>query len=403
MLLGRNPDGVAEKLALERQATAADLQRPYDQAYLFADTLQDLLENRGYEPKAGKKAYMWIDPTWYTAENPFPANERWADHLRKFDCVVLVEDHSYFDSEFIKQNSKLVVDCRAHRFDIDLKKSSQNLPLTAMQRKIEKGQGHLDVAAIYTGIVPIVYKAQGALLSSLIESTAWSFGSIALIMMILLRKWNGRMNPGNWINFRGGLVAMVPNVFPIILVFGIIGFLGIRVDIGSMMTASVAMGIAVDDTIHFMNWYVRGMDRGMNRKQAIKFAYTSCADGMAQTGLIVGCGLFVFALSTFAPTQKFGVLMLVLLNAATLGDLLLLPALLAGPLGKYVCAESPRSQVQPISADSVSLEPANSELDDDEIHVIAIPSVGQQASRNPETPQVPFGSNPKDKKRFGKQ
>jgi hypothetical protein len=175
---------------------------------------------------------------------------------------------------------------------------------------------------------------------------------------------------------------MFPNVFPIMLVFGVMGFMGIAVDIGSMMTASVAMGIAVDDTIHFLNWYIRGLDQGMTRKEAIRYSYMSCADSMAQTGLIVGVGLFVFALSTFQPTQRFGVLMLVLLNTATLGDLFVLPALLAGPLGKYVGKEKPRpagsavdgilmdepdSEVRVISHpilkknESTSSEPTNSE------------------------------------------
>ncbi|MFM7562750.1 MAG: MMPL family transporter, partial [Planctomycetota bacterium] len=128
------------------------------------------------------------------------------------------------------------------------------------------------------------------------------------------------------------------------------------------MTASVAMGIAVDDTIHFLNWYIRGLEQGMTRKEAIRFSYMSCADSMAQTGLIVGVGLFVFALSTFQPTQRFGVLMLVLLNTATLGDLFVLPALLAGPLGKYVGKERPRPANAAASVDGILMDDPDSEV-----------------------------------------
>ena len=65
---------------------------------------------------------------------------------------------------------------------------------------------------------------------------------------------------------------------------------------------------------------------------------------MTQTTIVGGLGLFVFALSTFTPTQRFGTLMLVMLLAALAGDLILLPALLAGPAGRFF---KPRDQCKP--------------------------------------------------------
>jgi len=362
LLLGPAPDTTALKLDEARRNGTAEKSMDVDQTYLFADTLQDLLENRGYEPKKGKKRYDWIDPGMFNAERPFPDQDKWKELFSRSDCVILISDDPRLSPEFVKSNSSLMLDGRQHSFPSDEGKSGGPPMLTAMQRKVEKKESDLGVAAIYTGIVPIVYKAQGALLKSLIESTAGSFISIAVIMMALLRDWKGSWGIGNWLNFRGGLVAMFPNVFPIMLVFGVMGFMGIAVDIGSMMTASVAMGIAVDDTIHFLNWYIRGLEQGMTRKEAIRFSYMSCADSMAQTGLIVGVGLFVFALSTFQPTQRFGVLMLVLLNTATLGDLFVLPALLASPLGKYVGKERPRPANAAASVDGILMDDPDSEV-----------------------------------------
>jgi hypothetical protein len=126
----------------------------------------------------------------------------------------------------------------------------------------------------------------------------------------------------------------VPNVFPVVVIFGTMGWTNVVVDIGSMMCASVAMGVAVDDTIHFWTWFKRGLDEGRQRMAAILLAYKRCATAMTQTTLIGGLGLSVFALSTFTPTQRFGILMLVLMLAALFGDLVLLPAILAGPLGR---------------------------------------------------------------------
>jgi len=120
----------------------------------------------------------------------------------------------------------------------------------------------------------------------------------------------------------------------VIVIFGIMGWTNILVDVGSMMTASVALGVAVDDTIHYLTWYRRGLDRGLDRKGAVMMAYERCATAMTQTTLIAGFGLAVFAFSTFTPTQRFGMLMLTLLFAALLGDLIFLPAMLSGPFGR---------------------------------------------------------------------
>ncbi len=127
---------------------------------------------------------------------------------------------------------------------------------------------------------------------------------------------------------------MIPNIFPLIIVFGLMGHMGTLVDIGTMMTASVALGIAVDDTIHFLTWFRINLRKGMDRRKAILEAYRDVAPAMTQTTIIGGLGLCVFALSTFTPTQRFGTLMLALLFVALMGDLIFLPALLSSPLGR---------------------------------------------------------------------
>jgi hypothetical protein len=148
-----------------------------------------------------------------------------------------------------------------------------------------------------------------------------------------------------------GLVSMIPNVFPIFVIFGALGWLGIKVDIGIMMTASVALGVAVDDTIHYLTWFRRGIAQGLSRKAAAMQAYERCGVAMVQTTLIGGLGLAVFATSTFTPTQQFGYLMITMLCAALVGDLLLLPAIVVGPLGRFFGpAEGAEAAVAPLPA-----------------------------------------------------
>ncbi len=179
-----------------------------------------------------------------------------------------------------------------------------------------------DLSAIYTGVVPIVYKAQTALLSSMISSTLWSFLTITPLLMFVSR------------GVLAGMVAMIPNVLPVLVVFGGLSWLGRPIDIGSMMAASIALGVAVDDTIHYLTWYRDALNREGDRYQAILSAYQHCATPTMQATVINGLGLSVFVFSSFSPTKQFGFLMLIILFAGAVAELLLLPAILAGPLGK---------------------------------------------------------------------
>ena len=94
-------------------------------------------------------------------------------------------------------------------------------------------------------------------------------------------------------------------------------------------------------------------------------AYERCATAMIETTLIGGLGLGVFALSTFTPTQRFGYLMMFLLAAALVGDLIFLPALLTGPLGKLFTrgldrkVKNQQANVTSVSSDSANSEPSN--------------------------------------------
>jgi predicted RND superfamily exporter protein len=177
-------------------------------------------------------------------------------------------------------------------------------------------------AVVFTGAIPIVQKSQQQVLLDLSHSFATAFLFIAAAMVILLR------------SIPGGIISMIPNVLPPALVFGILGWLGVTVEVGSMMTATVAMAIAVDDTLHYLTWFRRGLEQGKTRGEAVEFAYVRCGAAMFQTTLICGMGLLVFALSPFVPISRFAMLMFSMLSVALLGDLIVLPALLLSPLGR---------------------------------------------------------------------
>ncbi len=185
----------------------------------------------------------------------------------------------------------------------------------------EKGIPPDSVEAVYTGLVPLVYKAQRSLLDGLILGFISDFILITIVMMIAVRDWSA------------GLILALPSIFPAVVIFGLMGWLGIIVDIGAVMAPSVALGVTVDDVVHFMIQYRGGLKQGLNRGESVMLAYKGCAQAMYQSWGVIGLGLSVFALSPFTPTQRFGYMMVTLLTSALVGNLLLLPALLAGPLG----------------------------------------------------------------------
>lgn len=175
----------------------------------------------------------------------------------------------------------------------------------------------------FTGTVPLVFAAQRELLDALLLSFVMALSCIAIIMPFVLR------------SIPAGLVSMLPNVFPALAAFGMMGWMGAVVDVGAMMTASIGLGIAVDDTLHFLTWFRRATHDGATQTEAIKTAYRSCAHAMLHTTMIAGLSLFVFYFSSFQPVSQFGLLLFTLLLTALVGDLVLLPALLATPLGRF--------------------------------------------------------------------
>ena len=179
------------------------------------------------------------------------------------------------------------------------------------------------IQATYTGVVPLIYKAQHSLLSGLMLGFAGDLVLIGVAIIVLMRNWSA------------GLLLMLPAVFPLVLVFGAMGLTGIVVDTGTVMAPAVALGVTVDDAIHFMLWCRRGEQQGMDRGKSIMFAYRDCARAIYQSWAVIGLGLFAFALSSFMPTRRFGILMLTMLTISSIGNLVFLPALLAGPAGHW--------------------------------------------------------------------
>ncbi len=196
------------------------------------------------------------------------------------------------------------------------------------------------VDATYTGTMPLVHAIQRQLMRDLFLSFLGALGTVTIVMTLVQG------------GIAAGLLAMMPNLFPVVTLFGWLGWWGTPLDIGSVMTASVALGIAVDDTFHYLVAYHRGMAEGCSRVAAVARAYADCGWAMLQTSLTCGLGLLLFAASNFVPTRRFAWMMAALLGLAIIGDLVLLPAILLSRLGRLVGGASEQALRRPSGAAS---------------------------------------------------
>ena len=122
------------------------------------------------------------------------------------------------------------------------------------------------------------------------------------------------------------LIALVPNVLPILCVLGAMGWLGVPLDVASVMTGSIAFGVAVDDTYHYL-WHCRS-------GQGVVHAAAVAGQGIVATSLILAGGFATLMFSGFNPVVRLGALLCTAVLCALATDALVLPAL----VGKGSCA-----------------------------------------------------------------
>ena len=124
------------------------------------------------------------------------------------------------------------------------------------------------------------------------------------------------------------IIAMIVNIIPISIIFGVMGFFDIPLDMMSITIASIAIGIAVDDTIHYLHRYKKEYKKDHNYVEAMKRSHQSVGYAMYYTSITIMIGFLVLVLSEFTPTIYFGLLTVLAMFSALMTDLLLLPALL---------------------------------------------------------------------------
>ena len=167
-----------------------------------------------------------------------------------------------------------------------------------------------------TGGVFTVFSVIQNIISDLLRSFGVAMLVITIVMISLLR------------DIRLGLIAMIPNLMPILAVVGIMGLAEIPLDAGNLVLASIAIGIAVDDTIHFLHQFQAHFSVYGRVEAAITHAFRHTGRALVSTSVTLAGGFLVFLLSEMQNIRTFGVLLGLSIVLALLIDLLLCPALL---------------------------------------------------------------------------
>jgi predicted RND superfamily exporter protein len=166
-----------------------------------------------------------------------------------------------------------------------------------------------------SGSYPIIGRIVRVMVRSQLLGLATCFVSISLIMAVGLR------------SIRNALMAQLPNMLPVALILGLLAISRNVVDVDMLGLPTVALGLAVDDTIHFLHRYQLEMSRSHNRLHALKRTFRFTGQAILQTTLILCIGLLPFALGTFLTIWMLGTYLVLTLLLAVMADLLLLPAM----------------------------------------------------------------------------
>jgi len=153
--------------------------------------------------------------------------------------------------------------------------------------------------------------------NTLIYSLSLAIFFVSLIMLIIFKRFNLL-----W-------VFILPNILPVVLVLGLMGWMGITIDIGVAIAGAIIIGVAVDDTIHFLVKYFEARKRGLSMQETFDEVLHYAGKAILFTTIILSVAFSLFAFSTFTPNQNFGIVTAFALIVALVVDLLLLPALLS--------------------------------------------------------------------------
>jgi uncharacterized protein len=166
------------------------------------------------------------------------------------------------------------------------------------------------------GYVPLYVKIIDYVMEAQTQSFMLALSLIFCVMLVWLR------------SLRLALISLIPNLFPVLVVFGVMGALGIDLDIATATIAAIVLGVSIDDPVHFFFYWRRCEKDGLEWEKALESTYRHAGSAAVLTTLILVVGYPVLMLGSVKTVVYFGLLVTIASIAALFADLIILPALL---------------------------------------------------------------------------
>ena len=167
-----------------------------------------------------------------------------------------------------------------------------------------------------TGMIPLLINTFAGAVHSSVTSYTIAFVAITFMMMLILG------------SVRMGLLSMIPNLVPIILGLLLMYIANIPLDMFTLLIGSIAIGLAVDDTIHFLHNFKRYYLKSGDAAKAIEHTFYTTGKAMVITSIVLSLGFYAYMMADMISVQNFGLLTGTVIVMALLADLLLAPALM---------------------------------------------------------------------------
>lgn len=200
---------------------------------------------------------------------------------------------------------------------LDNNGSSEILDTAALAESWWTEHGVSGTTARATGVMFEFARAQDSIARSQILGLSSALLAIAVILFATFR------------SARAAAATLIPNMIPLVGIYGAMGFLGVPLDAGTVLIGSLALGIAVDDTVHLSNAYFAARPERSDT-DALETAVSAVLPALTYTTVILGFGFGLLALSDFSFIRNLGILMAVVMTVCLIADLHLLPTLLIG-------------------------------------------------------------------------
>ncbi|WP_020586148.1 efflux RND transporter permease subunit [Desulfobacter curvatus] len=187
---------------------------------------------------------------------------------------------------------------------------------------VEKIKAYLDrqfphEAVTLTGHMALFIGITKMFITSMAKSYLFAFVAITLMMMVMMG------------NFKIGLMSMIANIVPIVMIFGIMGTASFPIDMVTILVGSIVLGLVVDDTIHFLHHFRRAYDVSGCVETAVKETLHNTGRALVITSIVLCGGFLIYTTAYLSCYVRFGILTASAVLFALTADLVLLPALLA--------------------------------------------------------------------------